>query len=81
MVGRFLERFPDALEVLQRRDRQRFRMSVPIAQEEQSFPVGRVNLSLLRSTVWLVGATRTNVGWPGPGGERDLYLVPRHAAK
>lgn len=69
MVRRFFEGLTNALEVLLRGARLRFRVSVPIAKEEKSFSMVPVDLGLFRSAIGFVRIARANVCRSRAGGE------------
>ena len=81
MMCRFLERLTYAPEVLPRRRWQGFGVSMPIAQEEERFTMGIINLSLFRPSVRLVRISRANVDGSRSRGEFDGYLVTRQTAE
>lgn len=81
MMYGFPEGLAYAADVLRRRKRQGFGMSMPVAQKEEPIPVRIINLSLFRFSVRSVRISGANVGGSRSRSEFDCYLVPRQTAE
>lgn len=81
MVRGFFESCTNAPEVLRRRARMRFGVSVPIAEEEESFTMVAVNLGLFSPTIGLVGEPHANISRSRTGGELHRQVVFDNSTK